>query len=245
MVFQISQQKKEKIIKKEVFKELVIPKTFGAEISLIIGKRGYGKSYCGGVIAEELHKQEVPFIFFDPQQANVGLSELKGVKLYRISDPQLNAEKLAVYLKETNESCVVALNSVLEDNRIFLQKFLDEYMTNPEKGIRIIILDETHLFAPNKERVESSESIVRLVTTMRGYGIGFIMMAQRVSTLDTTIVNQADNYFIFRISGLRDLKIADELIGFEIETKEEIKKRLVELRNFKAGECLVISASVK
>jgi DNA helicase HerA-like ATPase len=43
-------------------------KTFG-----VIGKRGGGKTYTGGVMAEEFYKAKIPFVVFDPIDTWYGL----------------------------------------------------------------------------------------------------------------------------------------------------------------------------
>src|ERR671924_1637650 len=44
----------------------------------ILAKRGAGKSYTGAVLAEEFHKNNIPFVVFDPIDVWWGLRLAKG-----------------------------------------------------------------------------------------------------------------------------------------------------------------------
>jgi len=43
-----------------------LPLTAATKTFAILAKRGAGKSYTGAVLAEEFHKNNIPFVVFDP-----------------------------------------------------------------------------------------------------------------------------------------------------------------------------------
>lgn len=49
-----------------ISKELQMPINAATKSFAILAKRGAGKSYTGAVMAEEFHKNNIPFVVFDP-----------------------------------------------------------------------------------------------------------------------------------------------------------------------------------
>jgi DNA helicase HerA-like ATPase len=43
-----------------------IPLNAATKTFALLGKRGSGKTYNAGVLAEEFHKNNIPFVVFDP-----------------------------------------------------------------------------------------------------------------------------------------------------------------------------------
>jgi len=215
---------------------------FCSEVTLITGKRGSGKSHTAGVIAEEMYKQNIQFIFFDTQNANQGLLNLPNVRKVSLNE---NAVNIAKEVNSSGQSIVIENNADLDKYQEWVSKFLNTFMNEARRGVRTIFFDEIHLLCPLMKKTPCSMQILRLVTTMRSTGIGVVMITQRPATCDTTIINQADNLFLHKVSGLRDLEILKELMSYEIFENREIKELVINTRNFKAGECVIISDSLK
>src|SRR5215211_115155 len=74
-IFTISQ-----IIMKINLGSIQIPINGATKTFAILAKRGAGKSYTGAVMAEELHKNNVPFVVFDPIDVWWGLRLAKNGK---------------------------------------------------------------------------------------------------------------------------------------------------------------------
>lgn len=71
-----------------------------------------------------------------------------------------------------------------------------------------IILDEAHNFAPNgnDERMSPTKRVLKTIAQeARKYGVFEIMCTQRIGLLDTTIVAQMNNKFVFRTTNAQDL----------------------------------------
>lgn len=230
--------------------ELKVTPRFAAEVTAIIGRRGSGKTFTAGVCAENLNMMSIPFIIFDPQRANLGLAELNTLNhpVRLIESNKVKPKELAQDLKKNlRQSVIIAQNGTMEAFTEFARDFLNEYMTNTPRGIRTIMFDEVHLLAPNPtkgKRTPATEPIKRLVTTKRSDGIGAVLITQRPAEADTTIFNQADNVILHRLNGLADLKVAGNLLSTVLTSKEQIEESMVEMTQFQAGECFVISESL-
>lgn len=71
-----------------------------------------------------------------------------------------------------------------------------------------IILDEAHNFAPNgnDERMSPTKRVLKTIAQeARKYGVFEMMCTQRIGLLDSTIVAQMNNKFVFRTTNAQDL----------------------------------------
>ena len=226
-------------------KDILVNTKFAGEVTLIAGKRGSGKSYTAGVIAEGLHEQEIPFIFFDPQQANLGLGELEGVQIARSSEIE-NVADFAENCLENNPSLLIVLDGELKKQHEFVRDFLKVYNESMRREVRTILFDEFHVFAPTKERTECKAEIMRMITTKRSDGLGFVIITQRPSAaIDATVAQQVDNLILHRLTGNRDIMAMELLLKYELAEKQEVKSALMELKDYKPGECLILSDSLE
>lgn len=214
---------------------------FYAGVTVIAGKRGQGKSWTAGVIVEEAQNKDIPFIFIDPQHANLGLAELPNVEIIRTgeADPKRMAKNIA----ERNQSVLILPEGNLETSQEWVAKFLRRYMEIPQKAIRFIAIDEAHLFAPNSKTKPpaSLQEIIILATTKRSDGLGLIVITQRFSEINQTVINQEDNLILHKFAGVRDMMVVQERLKHELTNKKDLDLVLRSLKQYKPGETLIIS----
>jgi len=197
--------------------ELSLDSKFFGEKTVVISKSGFGKSYTTRVIIEEGQKQGQTFIIFDPQDAYLNLKDFE----YINAEDVKSVPALGVLLSQTNRNTVIRLRKMpIEKQPDFVALFLGEYRKHARKGIQTVVIDEAHKFAPETQKTSSKELVRGMFQEDRSYGIGCIAITQRISRLDKTILSQADNICIGRVTSNVDKKAVDNYL----ENKDDISK---------------------
>ncbi|WPS85418.1 ATP-binding protein (plasmid) [Brevibacillus halotolerans] len=102
-----------------------------------------------------------------------------------------------------------------------------------------IVTDESHIFAPNSERMNPTKTILREISQeARKYGVFLVLGTQRPALLDQTIASMLNTKFIFRTGIESDMK----MIKTETNLNAEQASRLPDLPT---GNAFVSSATLK
>jgi hypothetical protein len=158
---------------------------------LIQGGSGSGKSWLLRRLAEQLFGK-VPVIIIDPEGEFATLREQYGYVLVgkggeTPADPR-SAPLLAEKLLELHASAICDLYELKPAQRhAWVKAFLEALIDAPKKLWQpaIIIVDEAHLFAPEKGAGESEASEAMIALTSRGRKRGFcaVFATQRLGKL--------------------------------------------------------------
>ena len=201
----------------DITNKIKLGNEFYGEKSIIVSKSGYGKSYTARVIIEEGLEQGQTFIIIDPQDAYLNL---KGFEYIDGTDVK-SAKGLGVLLSQTSKNVVISTKGLSIDNQNKLVGvMLTAYKKNVRKGIQTFVIDEMHKFAPNAEKTEAKQIIRSFFQENRSDGVGIIGVTQRPARIDTTILSQADNLFLGRVTSMRD----KQALGNYLDNKEEVEK---------------------
>lgn len=101
-----------------------------------------------------------------------------------------------------------------------------------------VIMDESHMFAPNGNSSTPTKRILReLSQEARKYGVFLVLGTQRPASLDTTIVSQMNTKVIFRTNNEADMNT----IRTEANLNEAQMKRLPDLSS---GNAFISSATL-
>jgi len=213
--------------------------------ALIQANSGGGKSWLLRRIIEET-ADLIPTIIFDVEGEFGTIREKykNFILIGQEGDIKINlkyAEKLCRKLLETNYSAIIDLYELDPlHKRLFVKKFLDELISLPKdlwKPTQIII-DEAHLFCPEKGQAESSNAVINLLSRGRKRGYNTILATQRLSKLHKDAAAECNNKFIGRAGLDIDRKRAAEELG--MLTKQEV----LSLRELAAGEFYVFGPAV-
>jgi hypothetical protein len=197
--------------------EINLPSKFYGEKTVIISKSGFGKSYTARVIIEDGIKTGQSFVILDPQDAYLNMPEFEYIPAENVKSPKA----LGVLISQSNRNIVIQLRKLsIEKQNDFVKDFLTEYRKTARKGIQTIVMDEAHKFAPEMQKTAAKEITRGMAQEDRSYGIGFIAITQRISRLDKTILSQADNIAIGRVTSNVDKKAVDNYL----DNKEDIDK---------------------
>jgi hypothetical protein len=176
-----------------------------------LGNKGSGKSNTMAVMAEEMHRNEIPFIFYDPNGDALSLAEL-GEDVVTIGNPAHDEKirqadyPLAAVLDdlkgfvrmvlEDGYSLVVDLSAgKTEDQAIGALNWLLRTHYNLAAKERTpvgVFVDEAQLFAPQSGasglEIEARKTMRKVSFDGRKRGMMFTVATQRVTYLDKALV---------------------------------------------------------
>lgn len=140
---------------------------------------------------------------------------------------------LAKKVLQLGVSVIIDLYELKQHERImYVKNFLDSMINAPKSLWHpcLVVIDEAHIFAPEKGKSEALSSVIELCTRGRKRGYCAILATQRLSKLNKDAVAECNNKLIGRTGLDLDMKrVADEL-GFTG------KDKMLSLRNLKAGD---------
>lgn len=144
-----------------------------------------------------------------------------------------SAALLARRLLELKASAVIDLYELpMQERKHFVRLFLDA-MVNAPKNLWhecIVILDEAHIFAPEKDQSESLGAVADIASRGRKRHFCLIVATQRPAKLNKDVAAECNNKLIGRASLDIDRKRSAEELGFT--GRDEI----LSLRNLEPGE---------
>lgn len=144
-----------------------------------------------------------------------------------------SAAILATRLLELKSSAVIDLYELPPQERKHFVRLFCEAMVNAPKELWhdvLLIIDEAHVFAPEKGESEALGAVIDLATRGRKRGFCVILATQRLSKLNKDAAAECNNKLIGRASQDIDRKRSGEELGF---TKRE---EIISLRNLRPGE---------
>ena len=143
------------------------------------------------------------------------------------------AKLLARKLREVRVSAIIDIYDLKAHERfMFMRIFLEELIESPKKywSPALIVIDEAHLFAPEKGKAETTAAVIDLATRGRKRGLSLLAATQRLSKLHKDIAAELLNKIIGR-TGL-DIDVARAADELGINRREAIQT----LRGLKPGE---------
>jgi len=220
-----------------------LPKLIDSRM-LICANSGGGKSYTIRKILETAGS-DVMSIVLDVEGEFKTLREKYDYLLIgQPGDVPVNiksAPLLPRKLMELNVSTIIDLSDLkLHERIMYVKKFLDALMELPKKLWQpcLVIVDEAHMYAGQREKQESTRSIIDLMTRGRKRGYCGILATQRIAKLHKDAAAEANNYMVGRTGLDVDMKRASEILGFTS------KQDMLSLRNLEAGEFYVFGPAI-
>ena len=199
---------------------------------------GGGKSYALRKFCEITHGK-VQQIILDVEGEFASLREkFDYILVGKDGDIPINiraSELLARRLLELNTSAIIDLYELKHHERKrFVKLFLDSLVNSPKELWHpcLVIIDECHIFAPEKSsgEAESLDSVKDLATRGRKRGFALVAATQRLSKLSKDVVAELNTKLIGRSSLDVDMKRAAFELGFTDKTD------ILSLRSMNKGE---------
>lgn len=144
-----------------------------------------------------------------------------------------SAALLARRLLELKVSAIVDLYELPHHERKHFVRLFLEAMINAPKELWhpvLVVIDEAHVFAPEKGDSEAAEAVKDLASRGRKRGFGVVLATQRLSKLHKDAAAECNNKLIGRASQDIDMKRSAEELGFTS------KEQMLSLRTVKPGE---------
>lgn len=203
---------------------------------LVQANSGGGKSWLIRRILEQSHGK-IQQIVIDLEGEFSTLREkydyiLAGKNGDTPAEPR-SANLLARRLLELNVSAIVDLYELPHYERKRFVKLFLEGLVNAPKNLWhpcLIIIDEAHVFCPEKGQSEAMEAVIDLATRGRKRGYCAVLATQRLSKLHKDAAAECNNKLVGRTGLDIDRKRAAEELGFT--GKEET----LSLRHLAPGE---------
>lgn len=207
---------------------------------LVQASSGGGKTYAIRKIIEETHGH-VQQIILDVEDDFSTLREqfpfvLVGKGGDIAADPR-SAELLAKKVLELQADVIINLYELKQHERIrFVKVFLSAMVDAPKELWHpcIVVLDEAHMFAPEKAKAESLSAVIDMASRGRKRGFCLIPATQRPAKLHKDVTAECQNKMIGLANQDIDRKRGAEELGFTD------KKGVLSLRDLKEGEFFVV-----
>lgn len=203
---------------------------------LVQANSGGGKSWAIRRIIEQAFGH-VQIIILDPEGEFSNLrSKFDFVYVGNGGDASAeprSAALLARRLLELKASTIIDLYELNPQERKHFVHLFCEAMVNAPKELwhdTLVIIDEAHVFAPEKGESEAMGSVIDLATRGRKRGYCVVLATQRLPKLNKDAAAECNNKLIGRASQDIDRKRASEELGFT--TKEQV----LSLRDLEPGE---------
>jgi len=203
---------------------------------LVQAMSGAGKTYALRRLLEQSHGA-VQHLVIDPEGEFPSLRSRFDYVLAAkregdtLADPR-TAKLLAERLLELGVSAVLDIYELQHHQRIaFVKTFLETLVDAPKRLWHpvLVVLDEAHVYAPEKTGAESLSAVIDLATRGRKRGYCLIAATQRLSKFHKDVAAELGNKMIGRTTLDVDLKRAADELGL-------MKEDWAALRDLKDGE---------
>lgn len=143
-----------------------------------------------------------------------------------------SAALLARRLLELGVSAIIDIYELGTQRAEFVKRFLDSLVNAPRDLWHscLVILDEAHLYCPEKGSAVSADAVKNLMALGRKRGFSGVLATQRIAKLNKDAAAECNSKLIGRSALDVDMKRAADELGFT--TKEDVRS----LRTLKAGQ---------
>jgi len=197
---------------------------------LIQANSGGGKSWCLRRLLEQTHGR-VQHLVIDPEGEFASLRERYDYILAAPSDGDTaahprTAKLLAERLLELGVSAILDIYELNPDDRkLFVSRFLDALVNAPRAlwHPALIVLDEAHIFAPEKEESPSATAVKAMASRGRKRGFCLVAATQRIAKLSKDVAAECNNKLIGRCVQDVDMARAAGELGFAKSDQQKFR----------------------
>lgn len=212
---------------------------------LVQANSGGGKSYLLRRLLEQTAK-EVQQIVIDVEGSFFTLREKFDFAICSptggdVAATPRTAKLLARKLMETGASAIVDISELkAHERKAFVRIFCESLVELPKKlwHPAMVVIDEIHLFAPEKGKSESSPAVIDLATRGRIRGLCIVGATQRLSKLSKDVAAELNNKLIGRTGLDIDVKRAADELGLSAKEAMPILRKMGEGEFFCFGPAL-------
>lgn len=188
---------------------------------LVQANSGAGKSWALRRLLEQTHGQ-VPHVVLDVEEEFHTLREKFPYVLAGIAGADCRADVktaplLARRILEHGFSSIISIYELKAHERMrFVRVFIEALIAAPRTLWRplLVVVDEAHLFCPEKGNAESAPAVIDLMTRGRKRGLCGVLATQRIAKLNKDAAAEANNKMIGRAGLDLDMKRSADELGF-------------------------------
>lgn len=213
-----------------VARNLKLPVNAVTQTFAFMGRRGSGKSYAAGKLAEEMLDVGAQVVVLDPVGTWWGLRTLAngkpGYSIPVLGGPHgdiplepTGGVVVAKFIVDTGTSMIVDLSRFRKnDRKRFVVDFAEELFHRKKDAPSAlhVIIDEAQHFCPQRI-VSGDERLLGAVSDLtlmgRNYGIGVSLISQRPQKVNKDVLNQTECLFAFQMTGPHERKAIKEWIA--------------------------------
>lgn len=229
---------------------------YATQVYAFLGRRGTGKSYGSGVLAESMLDDKIQIIVLDPVGTWWGLRLLADGASPGYSIPVIGGahgdlpltptagEVVANMVVDTGSSVILDISEMRKGERkrfatLFAEQFF--YRKKRQRGVCHVFVEEAHLLLPQKalgpEDARMLGAMEDLFRLGRNYGIGGTMIDQRPQSVNKDALNQAECLAVFQLVGPQER----DAIKKWTESKEAVMGEVGALSQLQPGFCYLWS----
>ena len=232
-----------------------IPINAATKTFALLAKRGAGKTYTAGVLAEEYSKNNIPFVVFDPIDVWWGLRLNKNGKdkglpvvVFGLEHADIPLTKdmgreIAQAVVRENISCVISTFGMPKTQMRHLIAEFAEELLNINNTPRHVFIEEAHEFVPQRVQGAGAKcfsAVESLVVMGRNRGIGVTLINQRAATINKDVLTQLDTLIALRNVGPQDRKALRDWVEFHT-AEGDFEKFMASLPSLPTGEAWIWS----
>lgn len=199
---------------------------------LIQANSGGGKSFAVRRLLEQTHGK-VQQLIIDPEGEFSSLRQKFDYVLAAKggdtpADPR-TAALLTERLLELQVSAILDIYELKHHSRIEFVKTVLDTLVNAPKALWhpvLVVIDESHIFCPQKGEADSLGSVIDLCSRGRKRGFCAVLATQRLSKLHKDAAAECNNKLIGRCSLDVDMKRAAEELGFSSRDQQMALRQL-------------------
>lgn len=227
-----------------------IPINAATKTFAILAKRGAGKTWTAAVMAEELFKNGIPFVVFDPIDVWWGLRLTANGKdaglpvvVFGLEHADIPLDRdmgrtIAQAIVRENVSCVINTFGMPKvAQRHLIAEFAEELL-NINNTPRHVFIEEAHEFVPQHVfggLGKTFNSVSNLVVMGRNRGIGVTLINQRAATINKDVLTQLDTLLAFQNVSPQDRKALKDWVEFHA-AEGDFEKFMASLPSLPKGE---------
>lgn len=133
-------------------------------------------------------------------------------------------------------------------SRLLFQYKLWENNEERSKDPILIACEEAHKYVPNQGEAqykEAQESIRRIAKEGRKYGIGLMLISQRPSDVESTVLSQCNSWIILRLTNSRDQEHVSKFLPDSLSGLTKILSSLTRREAIFVGEAAALPSRIK
>jgi hypothetical protein len=215
----------------QLSKELSLPIDAVTQTFAFLGRRGSGKTYGAGKLAELMLDAGAQIVVLDPIGVWYGLRLSADGKHKGFSVPVFGGEQgdvplepqagalIAKLLVEERFSAVLDVSTFRKEQRKqFVTDFAEELMHRKKTNRSAIhvFFEESQLFVPQMVGAKDARMVGAfedLIKLGRNYGIGASLISQRPQSVNKDVLNQTECLLAFQMTGPQERKTIDGWIS--------------------------------